>query len=385
MGHKGITSSTADASSIKINQREKKWKSSSFYCVFHTILRKPTHLCSGVCQLCHRLCLSPWSGCWYHVHVYVWVRAFPSGLWRGTAHWFSQWRLSPTLGRCHRRPCSCCMCASEPSALLFVWTSCENNLLVACIKSWLSTLHGFLSLQSISFPFSRSVRMHMSEQAHSLVCVCLCVLTCACMCSCCPCRIYCCSPSAAQSKWMTYQSCFLSFYCLRIIWKCFRLLNAPQCGMLWIIQRLSLRPPATVTIFPLFICFLCVYPHCLVGGEKGKSREAAHSFCANGFDKYEEPSLCPSTSRRGVVYQPWKFDLSELRSLPLEFSVHYQKWCWLSLDIPLAFVVAASFFFFFCNSQRTLSFRTVLVQCLAWAGEKHIHLVWIINSCSFRN
>lgn len=117
------------------------------------------------------------------------------------------------------------------------------------------------------------------------LCVCVRVFACASVCSCCPCRIYCCSPSAAQSKWMTYQSYFLSLYCLKIIWKRFRLLNAPQCGMLWIIQRLSLRPPATVTIFLLFICFLCVYPHRLVGGEKGKSKEAALSFFANGFDE----------------------------------------------------------------------------------------------------
>lgn len=279
VGHEGISSSPADASSIQINQRRKKKQSGNLHLpfVFFTPFQeKTTHLCSGVCQLCHRPCLSLWSGRWYHVHVYVCVRAFPSCLWRGTARWFSQWRLSPTLGRCHRRPCSRCMCASETSARLFVWTACENNLLVARVMSWLSTfaLLPISSIYLVSF-FQISTPAHERAGSLTVECVCVCVCLRARMCSCCPSRIYCCSPSAAQSKWMTYQSCFLSLYCLRIIWKCFRLLNAPQCGMLWIIQRLSLRPPATVTIFPLFICFLCVYPHRLVGREKGKSREAA--------------------------------------------------------------------------------------------------------------
>lgn len=47
---------------------------------------------------------------------------------------------------------------------------------------------------------------------------------------------------------------------------------APQCGPLWIIQRLP------ITIFLLFICFLCVFPQSGWRREKRKPREAEDKF-----------------------------------------------------------------------------------------------------------
>lgn len=103
------------------------------------------------------------------------------------------------------------------------------------------------------------------------------------------------------------------------------LLSEDHLEVFWALERSSVRdalnhsetplhPPRTpVTIFPLFICFLCVYPHRLLGGERGKSREAARRvFLRNAFDSSEEPSLCPSAARRDAVRQRRKSDLSEL-------------------------------------------------------------------------
>ena len=62
--------------------------------------------------------------------------------------------------------------------------------------------------------------MHMNKYIH--LCVYVCGWVCVCVCVPAALQDLLLFTTVAQSKWMTYQSCFLSLYCLRIIWKCFR-------------------------------------------------------------------------------------------------------------------------------------------------------------------
>lgn len=168
-------------------------------------------------------------------------------------------------------PCVCVI-VSVSAVSECEWCVCINVLW----KQPVGGLHYILAFNYMQFPissiylvsFSRSLRMHMNK--HTYVCVPECVWVYVWLL---PLQDLLLFTTMAQSKRMTYQSCFLSLYCLRIIWKCFRhwRLLSTGCSESFRDPHSTSHPPChlPITIFPLFICFLCVSPHCLVGGKKG--------------------------------------------------------------------------------------------------------------------
>lgn len=129
------------------------------------------------------------------VHVCLTVCSCFS-LRRGTARWFSQWRLSPALGS----PVCVCVCVHSRAVCLYKCT-------VKTTCWWVALYLGF-QLYAVSYQLNLSsflfqITTHAHEQTHLRVCVWVyvCLL---------PLQDLLLFTTMAQSKRMTYQSCFLS-------------------------------------------------------------------------------------------------------------------------------------------------------------------------------
>ncbi len=125
------------------------------------------YVCVCVCEcMCVRV----------HVCVHFSLR-------RGTARWFSQWRLSPALGR---RVCVC-VCVS-----IYVWLHRSVSVSVVCVcvcirtvktTCWWVALYLGFQIYAVSYQLNLSsflfqITTHAHEQTYLLVCVGVCVCVC---------------------------------------------------------------------------------------------------------------------------------------------------------------------------------------------------------------
>lgn len=211
---------------------------------------------------------------------------FGVGLRRGTARCFSQWRLSPALGR----------------RVVRVHAVCENNLLVSCIISWLWTLRAFpyqLNLSRFLFPPT----VHVDKQTvrvEQSVCIQL---------------FKCCS----QRKWMTYRACFPG----SIVWgSSGSVLNAGGSSV-----NHTEPPHNNIPIVYLFSLLLCFHP-LSAGGKRGCGRN--REWVCTNLESWRCKEQRGSIVKRGpecpcYFGNLWESIFSQLGLFNLIFSVKSQE------------------------------------------------------------